>query len=95
MCLIGVIAWKQGTFRSFADAKDDSKTEKLQKYYQIRFTWPSNKKRTCLKALVLFIFYHLIPTCLIHFATKHIGLVFVSFDTIITAFLPIILGFKL
>jgi len=32
---------------------------------------------------------------LIHFGTKHISLLFVSFDTIIFDILPIILGFKL
>ena len=37
----------------------------------------------------------IIPIRLIHFTTKHISLVFVSFDTIITAILPIIFGFKL
>lgn len=36
----------------------------------------------------------IIPTRLIHFNAKHISLVFVSFDTIITAILTIIFGFK-
>ena len=39
--------------------------------------------------------FDIIPTRLIHFNTKLISLVFSSFDTIITAILPIILGFKL
>ena len=36
----------------------------------------------------------IIPTRSIHFSTKHIGLVFSSFDAIITAIMPIIFGFK-
>ena len=35
------------------------------------------------------------PTRLIHFNTKHISLVLSSFDTIITAILPIFFGFKI
>ena len=38
--------------------------------------------------------FFIIPTRSIHFSTKHIGLVFSSFDAIITAIMPIIFGFK-
>lgn len=42
----------------------------------------------------VFSVFDIIPTRSIHFNTKHIGLVFSSFDAIITAIMPIIFGFK-
>ena len=49
---------------------------------------PEKDERVCLGTFLI------IPTRLIHFATKHISLVFVSFDTNITTIMPIIFGFK-